>query len=109
LQQVNVVFLCLENLIKQSHQARARLSAAERKKPAIVGTSVKPYQVLRDHFFYRNELFGLVPTDLPGMDVYAILPAAEQLRLLRFVDPEQFEHDLRGHDLSPWRRPDDGA
>ncbi len=97
----------LENLITQSRQAGARLTEVGRKRPAIVGTSVKPYQVLRDHLYYRNALFGLNPSNLPGMDAYAMLPPPDQLRLLRFVDPEQFQLDLQMHGLGPWRHPDD--
>jgi len=91
----------LENLIIQSRQADASLAKASRKKPAIVGTSIKPYQVLRDHFYYRNELFGWNSPDLPGMDAYAMLPPLDQHRLLRFVDSEQYQHDLKAHNLLP--------
>ncbi|MBW7903295.1 MAG: hypothetical protein H3C26_17620 [Rhodocyclaceae bacterium] len=97
----------LQNLITQSRQAGARLSEMARKRPAIVGTSVKPYQLLRDHLYYRDALFGWSPSDLPGMDAYAMLRAPDQLRLLRFVDPEQFQLDLQAHGLGPWRHSDD--
>lgn len=91
----------LENLITQSRQAGASLAEARRKQPAIVGTSIKPYQVLRDHLYYRNELFGLNPSNLPGMDAYWKLPPSDQRRLLHFVDPEAYQLDLRAHNLSP--------
>jgi hypothetical protein len=41
------------------------------------------------------------------MDAYAMLRAPDQLRLLRFVDPEQFQLDLQAHGLGPWRHSDD--
>ncbi len=91
----------LKNLITQSRQAGASLAEAIRKRPAIVGTSIKPYQVLRDHLYYRNELFGLNSSNLPGMDAYAMLPRPDQLRLLRFVDPGQFQLDLQAHNPCP--------
>ena len=97
----------LEHLITQSRKAGARLNEAERTRPAIVGTSVKPYEMLRDHIFYLNTLFELNPPDLPGMDNYAMLPPRDKLRLLRFVDPDLFQLDLQKHHLSPWRHPDD--
>lgn len=97
----------LESLITQSRQVGARLTEVRRKRPAIVGTSVKPYQVLRDHFYYRDALFGLKSSNLPGMDAYAMLSQPDQLRLLRFVDPEQFQLDLQAHGLDSWRHPED--
>ncbi|MGB4064742.1 MAG: hypothetical protein WBK19_13050 [Azonexus sp.] len=97
----------LENLITKSRQAGARLTKVVRERPAIVGTSIKPYQVLRDHLYYRSALFGWNPSNLPGMDTYVKLPQPDQLRLLRFVDPEQFQLDLQAHGLGPWRHPDD--
>lgn len=97
----------VENMINQSCQSGAMLTELGRKRPAIVGTSVKPYQMLRDHFYYRDKLFGLNLSNLPGMDAYAMLKPANQLRLLRFVDPEQFQIDLQVHSLGPWRHPDD--
>lgn len=90
----------LESMIMLSRKAGARMKEVERKRPAIFGTSIKPYQVLRDHLYYRDALFELNPLpDLPGMDAYAMLPLGDQLRLLRFVDPEQFQLDLRAHGL----------
>lgn len=97
----------LENLIDRSREAGAKLKEVERKRPAIVGTSVKPYQVLRDHLYYRDQLFGRSQSDLPGMDAYIKLPQPDQLRLLRFVDPDQFQLDLQAHGLDSWRHPDD--
>jgi len=97
----------LENLIAKSRRVGARLTDVEQKRPAIVGTSIKTYQVLRDHLYYRNALFGLNPSNLPGMDVYTTLPRPDQLRLLRFVDPEQFQHDLQAHGFGPRRHTDD--
>ncbi|ABM39667.1 hypothetical protein [Polaromonas naphthalenivorans] len=97
----------LENLIAKSREACAKLKELERKRPAIVGTSIKPYQVLRDHLYYRSAVFGWNPSNLPGMDAYAKLPQPDQLRLLRFVDPEQFQLDLQVHGFGPWRHPDD--
>ncbi|OZI63209.1 hypothetical protein [Bordetella genomosp. 11] len=91
----------LLDLIKQSGQAGTRFSEAARNRPAIEGTSVKPYQLLRDHLYYRDVLFGRDPSKiphLPGMDNYCMLPEDEKLRLLRFVDPEQFKKDLQSHD-----------
>jgi hypothetical protein len=98
----------LHDLIRQASKAGARFPETSRKRPAIEGTSVKPYQVLRDHLYYRHELFGTVPSnmpDLPGMDEYWMLSETDKLRLLRFVDPVQFDHDLRTHDLGSWRHP----
>ena len=97
----------IANLITQSRQAGAKLTEVGRKRPAIVGTSVKPYQVLRDHLYYRDKLFGLNPSNLPGLDAYAMLETPDQLRLLRFVDSEQFQLDLQAHGLASWRHPDD--
>lgn len=97
----------IDELIAKSRQAGAKLAAVERRRPAIVGTSVKPYQALRDHLFYRRELFGANPPDLPGMDAYCMLPEADQRRLLRFIDPDQFKADLQEHDLGAWRHPSD--
>ncbi|WP_245951724.1 hypothetical protein [Paracidovorax anthurii] len=97
----------LENLIDRSREAGAKLKEVERERPAIVGTSVKPYQVLRDHLYYRGVLFGWNQSDLPGMDAYIMLPSPDQLRLLRFVDPDQFQLDLQAHRLDSWRHPDD--
>ncbi len=91
----------LENLIAKSRETGAKLKEVERKRPAIAGTSIKPYQVLRDHLHYRSALFGWNPSNLPGMDAYAKLPQPDQLRLLRFVDPEQFQLDLQEHGLGP--------
>ncbi len=96
----------LENLITQSRQDGARLTKVSRERPAIVGMSVKPYQVLRDHFYYCKEL-GLSRSNLPGMGVYEMLPPPDQLRLLRFVDPKQFQLNLQEHGLDSWRHPDD--
>lgn len=97
----------LENLIEKSRENFAKLKESERKRPAIVGTSIKPYQVLRDHLYYRDAVFGWNTSNLPGMDSYAILPPHDQLRLLRFVDPEQFQLDLYEYELGSWRHPDD--
>jgi len=97
----------LEKLIIRSHQTGTKLTELERKRPAIFGTSVRPYQVLRDHLYYRDALFGLNPSNLPGMDAYWMLPQPDQLRLLRFIDPEQFKLDLQAHGLDSWRHPDD--
>lgn len=97
----------LENLITKSRVIGAKLNELEKKRSAIVGTSIKPYQVLRDHLYYRSAVFGWSPSNLPGMDVYAKLPQPDQLRLLRFVDSVQFHHDLQVHGLDPWRHPDD--
>jgi len=41
------------------------------------------------------------------MDAYWMLPQPDQLRLLRFIDPEQFKLDLQAHGLDSWRHPDD--
>jgi hypothetical protein len=89
----------VENLINWSCRAGGRLPEGERKRAAVVGTSIKPYHVLRNHLFYRYALFGWNPPNLPGMDAYAKLPSVEQLRVLRFVDSEQFQIDLRAHRL----------
>jgi len=97
----------LEDLIAQSRRTGAKLTETARKRSAIVGTSVKPYQVLRDHLYYRNSLFGTCLSQLPGMDLYAMLPQPDQLRLLRFIDPEEFKNDLEAHGISEWQHPDD--
>jgi len=97
----------VKKLVSQSRERGAKMADLNRKSSVIAGTSVKPYQVLRDHFYYRNVLFGLNPSNLPGMDFYMALPAHDQLRVLRFVDPEQFQLDLESHGMLEWRHPDD--
>lgn len=96
----------LVTLIGQAGRTGASLAAARRSRPAIAGTSVKPYQLLRDHLFYRDALFRLNPVDLPGLDAYAMLPPADQLDLLSFVDPVQFRLDLESHRQGEGHRPD---
>ena len=96
----------LKNLIAKSREAGAKLKEVERRRPAIVGTSIKPYYVLRAHLYYRS-LLGWNQPNLPGMDAYAMLPPPDQLRLLRFVDPKQFQFDLQAHGLDSWSHPDD--
>src|ERR1700721_2649910 len=39
----------VENMIKQSGEVGTRMKEVDRKRPAIFGTSIKPYQVLRDY------------------------------------------------------------
>ena len=97
----------IENLIAKSRETGAKLKELERKRSAIVGTSIKPYQLLRDHLHYRSAVFGWNPSNLPGMDAYAKLPQPDQRRLLRYVDPEQFQLDLQVENLGLWRHPDD--
>ena len=98
----------LEKMIAKSRRLGASLNDVARKKPSIIGTSIKPYQMLRGHLFYRDALSLLRPSILPGLDAYANLPRDDQLRVLRFVDPEEFQLDLRDYSLGPWRHPDDG-
>lgn len=97
----------LEGVITKSREAGARLTEVERTRSAIAGTSVKPYQLLLNHLYYRDELSLLVPGLLPSFDAFARLPQVDQLRALRFVDPDEFERDLKAHGLGSWRHPDE--
>lgn len=98
---------CLEKLIARSRQPGAKLAERERRRPAIVGTSVKPYQMLRNWLYYRLAPFEFRQPNLPGIDAYLRLSQSDQLRLLRFIDPEEFKKDLKKHGLGSWRHPDD--
>jgi hypothetical protein len=94
-------------LVEWANKKGAKLNQTERKRPAIAGTSIRPYQFLRNNFFYVCELFGGACPPLPGLDSYAKLPDDDQLRVLRFVDPDQFLADLTTHGMAGWRHPDD--
>jgi hypothetical protein len=45
--------------------------------------------------------------DIPQLDAYSMLPQCEQLRLLRYVDAEQFRLDSERYGLAGRRHPDD--
>ncbi len=97
----------VEELIVQSQVFGAKMTEGKRNLLAIAGTSVRPYEVLRDHFYYRDALFGFNPSNLPGMDMYMMISRDDQLRVLRFVDPEQFQLDLKKHGITEWHHPND--
>jgi len=97
----------VEKLIIQSRNFGAKMTEKKRKLPAIVGTSVKSYQLLRDHFYYIDGLFTLNWPFPPGMTLYMTLPQHDQLRVLRFVNPVQFQADLKAHGITEWHHPDD--
>lgn len=96
----------LENMIAQSRRLATSLAGVMRERPAIIGTSIKPYEMLRDHLYYRDALSLLRMSILPSLDAYANLARDDQLRLLRFVDPEQFQLDFAEYDSGPRRYPD---
>ena len=91
----------LREMLSKSLEFGASLARAKRQRSAIIGTSIKPYQVLRNHSYYRYALFGSNLANLPAMDDYANLKPREQRFLLRFVDPEQYQFDLQAHNLCP--------
>ncbi|GCD54567.1 hypothetical protein [Acetobacter pasteurianus] len=93
----------LKNMIIKSREPDASLKKLERNKPAIVGTSIKPYQLLRESIHYRVALALFCSTDLLNLDAYDKLQSYDQLRLLRFIDPEQFQADLEEYNPSSWR------
>lgn len=98
---------CLGGYLIQARERSGRLKSIDRNRPAITGTSIKPYQMLRDHLFYRDALFGMNVADIPQLDAYSMLPQCEQLRLLRYVDAEQFRLDSERYGLAGRRHPDD--
>jgi len=77
----------------------ATMKVVERKIPAIAGTSVTPYQFLRNSTHYLLALFGQSSTipEMAGIDAYLRMSNEEQLRILCFVDPAMFKHDLEAH------------
>ncbi len=97
----------LANLIDRSRQPGANLAEKKRSSPAIAGTSIKPYQMLRDCSYFLDALFVSRLPILPSLEAYLKLSEADQRRLLRFIDPEAFKKDLNDHKLDSWRHPDD--
>ena len=97
----------VKKIADQSRKFGAKMTEAKRKSSAIIGTSVKPYELLRDNLYYLNELFSLNTQSTPGMEFYLSLPQHDKLRILRYIDPEQFKNDLLKHNMTEWRHPED--
>lgn len=89
----------LKSIVVNYDNPNATMKAAERNRPAIAGTSVTPYQLLRNLMHYYSALFWQSPAlpEMAGMEAYLRLPIEEQRLVLRFIDPDMFKLDLEAH------------
>lgn len=97
----------VESMIIKSRKFGARLPKNQQSMPAIHGMSVKPYQLLKHHHYYRDQLFGSNQPDLPGMNNFSHLSLNDQLRVLRYVDHISFRNDIKEYGMTGWSHPDD--
>lgn len=97
-------------MVERSKKPGASLSAKLRRAPAISGTSVLPYEVLKFPEYFLLMVMdprGENRIETPGLEDYSRLGRDDQLRVLRYVDADRFRQDLAAYSLADWRHPDD--
>ena len=100
----------LHLMVERSKKPGASLSAKLRRAPAISGTSVLPYEVLKFPEYFLLMVMdprGENRIETPGLEDYSRLGRDDQLRVLRYVDADRFRQDLAAYSLADWRHPDD--
>lgn len=100
----------LHLIVERSKKPGASLSAKVRRAPAISGTSVLPYEVLKFPVYFLLMVMdrrGENRIETPGLEDYSRLGRDDQLRVLRYVDADRFAQDLAAYSMADWRHPED--